>query len=479
MINFIKNLFRRKKKMDNKLEIIIRDFLASKRRQNMIDSHNYYSNRHDVLKRKREMINENGELESIKNVKVSKMTDNQYAKLIDQKTNYMLSKTPSLESKDKEYSRKVDDILNNKFFKTLKLIGKDAYRYGIGWLYVYLDDEGELKFKRFDSRDIIPVWKDDEHDELDYAIRLYHRREYINGSFQNTVKVEVYTKNGVEYYNWNNNLELDREADSYITVKSEDGESQKYNWVKIPLIPFRYDESETPILNRIKSLQDALNELLSVMQDRVEEDPRNTILIIKNYDGTDWSEFRHNLKVHGIIPVRSDDTGDSGVESLKIEINVQNYKILVDLLKKAIIENGRGFDSKNELLGGNPNQLNIRSMYSDIDLDANSMEVEFKASFQELIWFINQYLKNTGGITSEEKIDIIFNKDILINESQVIADIKASVGILSEETLITQHPYTVNPKEELERVEKERKKNFEDYGTFEEYNHKHEENKRG
>lgn len=36
----------------------------------------------------------------------------------------------------------------------------------------------------------------------------------------------------------------------------------------------------------------------------------------------------------------------------------------------AVIENGMGYDAKDDKLSGNPNQLNIKSMYSDIDIDS-------------------------------------------------------------------------------------------------------------
>ena len=46
-----------------------------------------------------------------------------------------------------------------------------------------------------------------------------------------------------------------------------------------------------------------------------------------------------------------------------------------------------GYDAKDDRLSGNPNQMNIQSMYSDIDLDANDMETEFQAAFEEILWF--------------------------------------------------------------------------------------------
>ena len=41
-----------------------------------------------------------------------------------------------------------------------------------------------------------------------------------------------------------------------------------------------------------------------------------------------------------------------------------------------------GYDAKDDrIIVGNPNQMNIQSMYSDIDLDANGIETEFQAAF--------------------------------------------------------------------------------------------------
>lgn len=148
------------------------------------------------------------------------------------------------------------------------------------------------------------------------------------------------------------------------------------------------------------------------------------------------------------------------------------------LLKKTIIENGGGFDSKSDTLGNNPNQLNIRSMYSDIDLEANDFETEFQASFEEMIWFVANHLKNTGqGDFLKEKVEVVLNRDILINESQAISDIRNSVGIISDETLVAQHPWITNVQEELARMKKENSEQEmqeqTDYGNFRNVVHNH------
>ena len=108
-------------------------------------------------------------------------------------------------------------------------------------------------------------------------------------------------------------------------------------------------------------------------------------------------------------------------------------------------------------MGNNPNQMNIQSMYSDIDLDANGMETEFQAAFEQLLWFINQDFSNRGkGGFDGEDIQITFDRDILINESEAIDNCSKSVGILSTETIVEQHPWVTDVEVELARLRKEK-----------------------
>lgn len=46
------------------------------------------------------------------------------------------------------------------------------------------------------------------------------------------------------------------------------------------------------------------------------------------------------------MKVRSDDGADGGVETLEITVNSENYKTILDLFKKALIENGMGYDAR-------------------------------------------------------------------------------------------------------------------------------------
>lgn len=99
--------------------------------------------------------------------------------------------------------------------------------------------------------------------------------------------------------------------------------------------------------------------MLSDFENNMQEDTRNTILVLKNYDGENLGEFRKNLATFGAVKVRYDGDRKGGVETLEIIVNAENYKTIVEIFKKALIENGMGYNAKDDRLSGNPNQIGL------------------------------------------------------------------------------------------------------------------------
>lgn len=439
------------------LEREITKFKSSQKREWMIKGEQYYEGQQDILTRERVIVGRDGRLEKADNLPNNRILDNQYAKLVDQKVNYQLGKPLTLETDDENYLVLLQKIFNKRFHRTLRNLGLDALNGGIAWLYPYHNDNGEFTFKRFPNSEILPFWKDAEHTILDSAVRMYTESGYEGDKEVLYEKVEVYSSNGVKCYVWFNGRlveDVEKPTFSYLTTTDEDGNEIQLNWQRVPLIPFKFNSKEIPLLKRVKSLQDGINIMLSDFENNMQEDARNTILVLHNYDGQDLGQFRRNLAQYGVVKVRSVDGSKGGVDTLTVEVNSENYKAILGLFKKALIENGRGYDAKDERMANNPNQMNIQSMYSDIDLDANGIETEFQASFEELLWFVNMHLANTNqGDYENEVVNVIFNRDILINETESITNIVSSMPILSKETLVSQHPWTKDVQLELDRIE--------------------------
>lgn len=427
----------------------------------------YYENEHDILFRKRTMIGGNGELEEVKNLPNNRVIDNQYAKMVNQKANYLLGQPFVIEGKNDRYVEYLKPVFNMRFMRTIKNAGKSALNCGIAWLYPYYDDLGHLSFRMFPGYEILPFWSDSEHTRLEFALRLYLVMGYEGTKEVMIEKVEVYDAQGVHKYILEcGKLKPDTDHGQpdccHVTVTDTDQAVKEFNWSRVPLIPLKYNETETPLLKKVKSLQDGINAILSDFQNNMQEDARNTILVLKNYAGENLGEFRRNLATYGAVKVRYDGETKGGVETLDIKVNAENYKAILEVFKKALIENAMGYDAKDDRLGGNANQMNIKSMYSDIDLDANDMETEFQAAFEEILWFINVHLSNTGvGDYDNEQVGIIFNRDILMNEGEAIQSVNDSVD-LSLESRLAQHPWVDDVKLELERLRKQRQEEQEE-----------------
>lgn len=451
------------------LEREIDKWKKSPKRKAMITGEKYYAGEHDILKRKRTVIGKDGLLQEVENLPNNKIVDNQYAKMVDQKVNYLLGKPLTFDTENKQYEDALKKVFNKRFQRILKNLGEDSLNGGIGWLYPYYNDAGELIFKKFEPYEIIPFWKDADHTILDAAVRLYEMEAYEGTTEKIIEKVEVYDAKGIQRFELNNgNLipDVENPSSTHMVLVDADGKEAGYNWGKIPLIPFKYNNKEMPLIKRVKSLQDGINEMLSDFQNNMQEDSRNTILVIKNLDGTNLAEFRHNLATYGAVKVKTVDGAAGEVDTLTVEVNADNYKAILELFKKALIENARGYDAKDDRISGNPNQMNIQSMYSDIDLDANGMETEYQASFEELLWFVNTHLINTSqGSFEGQEVEVIFNRDILINESETIENCSKSVGILSNETIIGQHPWTSDVDKELQRVKDEKQDVMDEYAN--------------
>lgn len=356
---------------ENQFAAEIKEWKASPKRRTQIKGSDYYEGRHEILNRQRMAIGRDGKLVPVKNLPNNKLIDNQYAKAVDQKVNYFVGKPFTVSCEDQTYSDLLAGYFNRGFFRQLKYLAEDALNNGLAWLYPYYGEDGQLTFKRFSGYEVLPFWADDDHTRLDCAARLY-TQEIWNGYTKETVeKVELFRKDGIHRYIFQNDMLLPDTAageyETYFTGPGPDGPDTGYNWERIPLIPFKYNKQELPLIQRVKCLQDAINTLLSDFTNNMQEDARNTILILRNYDGEDLGKFRENLSAYGAVKVRD----DGGVEKLIVEVNSDNYKAILDLLKKALIENAKSYDAKDDRLSGNPNQMNIQSMYADIDLDAH------------------------------------------------------------------------------------------------------------
>lgn len=436
----------------------IQGWLSSELRKSMLLGARYYRNKPDILDRKRMVIGEGGVHVEDKNLANNKITHGFLRKLTDQKAGYLLSKPMSIKTKNKTYHGLLGEVFNKAFARTLKNLGKESVTKGKSWLHPYYDENGAFSSMKIPSEECIPLWRDAAHTILDAMIRTYEVETYVADKKKVIKKVEYWDSKGVRHYLNNDgviNLDPDNPETAHFTVGDD-----PFNWVRVPFICFKYNEEEQPLIELVKSLIDDYDNKKSDNSNNLEDLP-NSIFVIENFDGTDLGEFRRNVSQFRAIKTRTGPNGGGGkVNTLNLEIDTEAFKTHMEMTRKNIYEFGRGVDMQSEKFNG-ATGVALKQLYNDLDMDANDMETEFQAALEQFLWFVNQHLELTGkGKFETEKVDIVFNRDILMSESEVITDARNSVGLISNKTIVSNHPWVTDASEEEAQIKREKEEAF-------------------
>ncbi|PWW89686.1 phage portal protein [Clostridium perfringens] len=433
----------------------ISDFLSSENRKQMLTGEQYYEVNNDIFQRKITRPTKKGGNEELKYKANNKLAHAFYKNLVDEKVNYLLGKDYTLKSDNEEYIKKLDWTLGDDFLDILNELGYEASNKGIGWLHIFINEDSKLDYMVIPSEQIIPIWRDRRHKTLDRLIRIYDLLVYEGLEKKTVTKIELWYKDRVEYYIKDGELIL-LDSEKYLNVEGNIGhylKDGKYAvWGKIPFIAFKNNRIEKGDIKFIKSLIDNYDLSRSDVANFIEE-VKNLIFVLKGYDGEDLGKFMDNLNYYRAIAL--DDDGEAS--TLNPTMDVEAIKIHYEQLKRDINECGQGVNKDLDKFGSAPSGIALKFLYSGIDLKCNSLEVLFKKAFKELLYFINIYLSESSqGSYKDVPVELIFNKNIKINETETITNCINSKGVISNKTIMANHPWVQDPVAEQEQLDKEK-----------------------
>lgn len=465
------------------LQSVITEYQDSDSYKFMETAQRYYENDSDIKEKKRMVIGKTIENQAVlKESKVltnNKLNHNFMKKLTRQKIAYMLGKAFTLtavkadDEEAKEFFRVMDDYLHFSFYKFIKNVARDSIVKGIGWVQVYYNEEGFIKFRRCEPEEIIPLWKDSDHTELDAVVRCYTVEKYEGANKKKIKFVEYWTQKEVWYYKYDDNGKLvlnpeyAQNPGPHFFVKPEDNTEENepvgVNWMRVPFVPFKYDPDEQSLLTRIKTLVDDYDRKTSSIADSIDDFP-NSVTVVKNYDGASKEEFVQNKNEYRTIFVQ----GDGDARSLETKLNISDLDKHLERLRQDIYEFGQGVNTADKDIR-DTSGVALRFIYADLDLDCTDWGSEVKWSLMQLISFIQQDIVSKGGKDySNTKYDIIFNTDVIINESETVLNCMNSMGIISGKTIAANHPWTLDEEKEMEDLRNEQEQTLElesEYGN--------------
>lgn len=451
------------------VQLTVSEYRKSKFYKNIEAANRYYANEGDINKRVRlTMGAEETRKEVDRFLSNFKIPHGFYRKLTDQKTGFLLGKPFDIQVEDsEEYQQQLSRLFTFRFKRDLKRTGKDAIA-GRGWIHIYIDEKGKLGFKRIDPLNGIPIWADEEQQELGAFIYTYPIYEYQGRTEYKIERFELWTTEGVEYFEIDprksalmqpmlaeDGLPMRRDHFQLITGSPEAAEpkTEGQNWVKVPFVAFRYNPDEMPLLSSIKDLIDDYDRKMADISNQIEDIP-NAILVIAKYSGTDPRELREYIRKHRMIFTEE----GGGVSSLNQMLDIADTLVYLEQLRRNIFDFGRGVDTQAERFATASSGIALKMLFEDLNSDASDLETEFQLGMEELLFFVHAYLNPQVDQEEAPAVKIIFNRDMPINESEIIQDAKNSVNIISDETIVANHPWTTDYMQEWKRLEEQREK---------------------
>lgn len=445
---------------DNRILYLINQFMTSGKRELMLEGERYYRVDNDIKQRKiTRKIRGHEEEENWK--ANNKLAHAKYKTQVDEKIAYLLTKpvTYKADSRDSSggYVDKVKNLLGKHFQYQLTQLGYESSNKGIGWLQAYVDEQGEFRTMVIPSEQCIPYWKDKSHTELDTMIRVYKTSVWQYNQEKEVTNVEVWTAEQVVYYRLEGQMlvyDYERNMDEGGPVAHYKAGEDWQTWGKVPFIPFKNNQIEMPDIKFVKSLIDGYDLGRSEAANYVEE-VKNLIFVLKGYGGESLSEFMRTINEDRVVPI--EDPEDGGVDTITPQMDITALREHYEQLNRDIVESGQSVNKDLDKFGSAPSGVALKFMYSGLDLKCNLMEAEYKRGFEMLLYFVDEYLQLTGqGEYEKIEVELVFNRDMAMNETEQIQNCTSSKNVISDKTIIAHHPYVTDLEEEMKALKEQK-----------------------
>lgn len=374
---------------------------------------------------------------------------NFHSLLVNQKASYLFTAPPIFDIGSDADNEKLAQILGDAYGKKLKDLCVDAANAGIGWIHYWTDEKKRFRYQPVPAIQIYPIFTDDLSAVLRAVLRSYktvdeNGQEWIVYEFWNDTTCEAYRRHADVW----EPFDMFCCALDGMTVPTN---VYEHHLGGVPFIPFRNNNLCSSDLDKIKDLCDAYDKTFSGFVDDL-EDIQEVILVLTNYGGTDAGEFLRDLKYYKVINQQNAGDGDrSGVSTLTIDIPVEARDKLLELTRKAIFDMGQGVDPQQQSFDRTSGEA-MKFMYSLLEMKAGMTETEFRLGLSELI----RAACRLSGMADPKNIQQTWTRTAIRNDAELVNMCQQSVGLLSERTILKNHPFVDSVENELKEIEREK-----------------------
>lgn len=420
---------------------LVKKFKAKERRR-FNKAQRYYEVRNDIYARKMSDLKENNKIA------------HGFARYItNMATAYFIGKPVRYSTDDKAYQDALDDVLDKNYINMLNFeVSKEASKKGIGFLLIYINEEGKLKIKKCDAEEIIPVFSTSLGEYLECAVRLSEEYD-IDGKFLKE-SADIYDKERIYHYERTNravNFEFVSDEPHLLSdvpvIVIKNNEEMIGDYEPQYSIIDGYDKGQSNTGNDVDYFADSYLALVGAgggLESIGSEEPDE-----------DGNRAAKNLKENKLLFL------DEGGQAYFVEKNpndtvTENYK---NRLFKDLFFLSQVPALTDENFSGNLTGVAIRYKLTGLEELAIMKENNFQAAQHKMIKLITDYLNTIQNKEYDpEQVTQKYTRNFIDNESEIISNVTQLENVVSKETQLNMLPQTIvdNAQEELDRMEAER-----------------------
>ena len=342
-----------------------------------------------------------------------------------------------------ENLEEVLEILNyNDVHKEDNELLRSALIYGKSYEICYVDEAGKQRFRALDSRECIPVYDNTLTNELLYVIRFWQEEKVENSINKSTYIVEVYGQTDIKKYKSNDGFS------SLLLI-----EEIPHHYGMCPITVFSLNEDEVSIFDKIMTLQDGYNQLIS---DEVDDFDAfaDAYLVLKGVTADD--DDLDSMKTNRVLIMDPDASAEyltKSISDTQITNMLQNFN---DQIHK--ISNSPDFNDEKFLA-----QSGIAMKYKLVGFEnqASNIQSNMTKALQRRLELICNILSLTDVEAVWRDVDIIFTRNLpLTLVPSTPQELMQYKGLVSDETLLSLLPFINDVKEELLKMKAQTEANM-------------------
>ena len=411
---------------------IITKFIEKDRAENArkIKLYDYYQGKHSILQRAYDDPS-----------KPNNRVVNPYANYITtMMTGYFIGEPVEYTSEDEQALAALKEIFEyNDEPSVNKEIAKWQSICGEGYDIIYIDKDGNTRFKALPALGMIPIYNDDIDEELLYVIRYWSVNDIV--SDQMLEYVEAYSRNSITKY---------RKDTSGLTVIDD----KFHVFGQVPVTPYYNNTECQGDFELVISEIDAYD---SFESDSVNEADyfADSYLVLSGMEGT-TSEDIATMKTNRVLVFPEGGSGawltksvnDSWIENEKkrLDQDIHKFSFCPPMTDENFASNASGVAMRYKLLG--------------LEDKTGVKETEFEKGLRRRIELIYTIMRKVNGDMAYLDINIVFTRNLPQDLAAMVDTVVKLDGVISDESRVALLPLDLDAEAELKAVEEKKQQNF-------------------